>query len=447
MSHASSRALPKLTEGSIPKHLIRLAIPSSLGMIFNTLYNLSDFWFAGRISVDALAGISIAGTVFFLLIAAGIGLQIGASAVIAPAVGANNATDAQRWAREIIGLSLVISALVMFIGWLATAPLVKLLGAEPHVAPYAITYINYVLLATPAFMLSFAAAGVLMAHGDTKSNRNALAVGFVINLLLNPLFIFVFHWGVAGLAIATGLVKVGSAFYLLKKIGDATAQAPPTPAFTLLDWPVILRQVLPASFNMLTVILGGFITVAIIGRFGSQHVAGYSIGLRLEQLLLLPALGMNSAVMALAGQNLGAGMHLRVKQTYYSALGIGLVMAAVSIPVMVFLSPQLMTFFTEDPSIIATGSTYLRIDAIAFYAYVVLFLTTASLQAMQQPIFPMVMGIARQLLVPMAVNVALVVYLGYPMITVFYTLITVVVIASLISHAYTRHKLNQLILQ
>jgi len=421
-------AQPKLTEGSVTRHLIRLAIPSSMGMVFNTLYNLSDFWFAGRISSDALAGVSIAGTVFFLLIAAGIGIQIGASAVIAPAVGANNSEAAQRWTREIVGLSLAISALIIGIGWFATPSLVFFLGAEPNVAPHSIVYVRTILVTTPAFMLGFAAAGILMAYGDTKSNRNALGIGFIVNLVLNPLFIFVFHWGVAGLAIATGIVNTPV----------------PRPAFNVNRWPELLAQVLPASFNMLTIIIGGFITVAIIGRFGSEHVAGYSIGLRLEQLLLLPALGMNSAVMAIAGQNLGAGNTQRIADTYFAGLKIGLAMAAVSIPAMVFLSPQLMTFFTQDAAIIDTGATYLRIDAIAFYAYVVLFLTTATLQAMQQPVFPMVLGIARQVVVPVSVNVLLVVFLGYPMISVFYTLIVVVVISALIAHFFTCWRLRLL---
>jgi len=156
---SQSRSEPKLTEGSIPQHLVRLAIPSSLGMIFNTLYNLSDYWFAGRISSDALAGVSIAGSVFFLLIAMGIGLQIGASAVIAPAVGANDTAEAKRWSAEVIGLSIVISAIVMVLGWFLTEPMVLLLGAEPHVAPYAITYIQYTLLVVPAFLVGFVRLG------------------------------------------------------------------------------------------------------------------------------------------------------------------------------------------------------------------------------------------------------------------------------------------------
>ena len=434
-----------LLEGAISRHLVRLAIPSSMGMIFNTLYNLSDYWFAGRLSSEALAGVSIASSVFFLLIAAGIGLQIGASAVIAPSVGAKNTTDAQGWSREVIGLSLLTSILIMVLGWIFTEPLVNLLGAEPNVAPFAVTYIRYTLAAVPAFMVGFAAAGVLMAYGDTKSNRNALAFGLGLNLVLNPLFMFTLGLGVAGLAIATGLIKLVTAFYLLRKIDVVSGGNASRPAFNVVQWVPLLKQVLPASFNMLSVILGSFITVALIGRFGSQHIAGYSIGLRLEQLLLLPALGMNSAVMAIAGQNYGAGNAIRVQQTYHAGLTIGLAMAGVSIPVMVFLSPLLMTFFTDNPAIVATGTAYLRIDAIAFYAYVVLFLTTATLQAIKQPLFPMVLGLARHLVVPVSINVLLVVYFGFPMLSVFYTLIGIVVVSAFTAHLFTRWRLQKLI--
>lgn len=433
-----------LLEGSISKHLIRLAIPSSMGMVFNTLYNLSDYWFAGRLSSEALAGVSIASSVFFLLIAAGFGIQIGASAVIAPYLGANKTVEAKRWSGEVLGLSLLASALIMVLGWWFTVPMVNLLGAESDVAPFAITYIRYTLVAVPAFMVGFAAAGILMANGDTKSNRNALAIGLGLNLVLNPIFMFTFGWGVAGLAIATGLIKIITAFYLLHKIGVVTNEKTPQPAFNMTQWMPLAKQVLPASFNMLSVILGGFITVAIIGRFGSQHIAGYSIGLRLEQLLLLPALGMNSAVMAIAGQNFGAGKSDRVEQTYLESLKIGLAMAAVSIPVMVFLSPLLMNFFTDSPAIVSTGTAYLRIDSIAFYAYVVLFLTTATLQAIKQPLFPMALGLARHLVVPVSINVLLVVYLDFPMLSIFYTLICVVLISAVSAHLFTRWRLSEL---
>lgn len=412
-----------------------------MGMLFNTLYNLTDFWFAGKISSEALAGVSIAGSVFFLLLAVGIGIQTGASAVMAVDVGAGDKEKAAEWADHVFGLSLVLSVVVALLGWLFAEPLVVFLGAEPHIAPLSMEYISITLFGAFTFILSFAAAGALMALGDTKSNRNALVAGFFANLVLNPLLTFSLDLGVSGLALATVIIKGLSAIYLYRVLIKETKRIC-KPAFALTPWINLSKQVLPASFNMLTIILGGFITVALLGRFGSQHVAGYAVGLRIEQVLLLPALGLNSAVMAIAGQNHGALNALRVRQTYTIGLLVGLGMAVISIPVMLTLSPAMMAFFTDDPQIQVTGASYLRIDAFAFYAYVVLFLSTAVLQALKQPFFPMALGIARQLVIPVSINVLLVVYLGYPMISVFYTIVSVVVIAAVVAHWYTLRQLR-----
>jgi len=414
-----------------------------MGMIFNTLYNLSDYWFAGKLSDDALAGVSIAGSVFFLILAIGIGIQTGASAVIAPEVGKGDTERVKELVDQVFGLSLGLSVLITFVGLLVAEPLVLFLGAEATVAPLSLEYVTITLLGSFCFVLSFAAAGALMALGDTASNRNALAAGFFANLILNPLLTFSLALGVTGLALATVIIKLASSVYLFwvlsKRLGGWS-----TPKFDIKKWFDLLKQVLPASFNMLTIVLGGFITVSLVGRFGSEHVAGYAVGLRLEQVLLLPALGLNAAVMAISGQNFGAGMASRVQETYHKGLTLGLAMAAVSIPVMLFLSPAMMNFFSKDEAIIATGAAYLRIDAIAFYAYVVLFLSTATLQSMKQPFFPMFLGIARQLVIPVSINYALIVWFGFPMMSIFYTIICVVVLSAVFANWYTRRQLKNL---
>jgi putative MATE family efflux protein len=410
-------------------------------MVFNTLYNLTDFWFAGLLSDEALAGVSIAGNVFFLLLAIGIGIQTGASAVIATEVGAGRSQSVDYWVNQVLGLSLLLSAVVTVFGFLFAQPLVVFLGAEENIAPLSLEYVFITLTGAFTFILSFAFAGILMALGDTKANRNALAAGFLINFALNPVLTFALQLGVSGLALATVLIKALSAVYLylvLRRKFNISSR----PTFSLRAWMSLLKQVLPASFNMLTIIVGGFITVSLLGRFGSQHVAGYAVGLRIEQVLLLPALGLNTAVMAIAGQNYGHGNMDRVRQTYITGLKAGLFMALICIPIMLTLSPLMMDVFTNDADIINTGTTYLKIDAIAFYAYVVLFLSTAVLQAMKQPLFPMVLGIARQLVFPVSINFALIVYFGFPMISVFYTIISVVVVSSAIAHWYTLRQLR-----
>lgn len=413
-----------------------------MGMLFNTLYNLSDFWFAGKVSEDALAGVSIASSVFFLLLAVGIGVQTGASAVIAPEVGRQDTAGVANWVDQVMGLSLFLSLIILLVGLLSAQPLVLFLGAEAHVAPLAMEYVTITLWGAWSFIMGFAAAGALMALGNTRSNRNALAAGFLINLILNPILTFVLGLGVTGLALATVLIKAAASIYLFAVLARELGRWS-VPRCDLRKWLILLRQVLPAGFNMVTIILGGFITVALVGRFGSEHVAGYAVGLRLEQVLLLPALGLNAAVMALAGQNLGAGHMDRVQASYTSALKVGLIMAAISIPIMIFLSPALMSLFTDDATIQRTGAVYLRIDAIAFYAYVVLFLGTATLQAMQQPLFPMCLGILRQLVIPVSINYGLIVHGGFPMVTIFYTIIGVVVVSAVVSHVFTWRQLRR----
>jgi putative MATE family efflux protein len=423
--------------------MIRLSIPASMGMVFNTLYNLTDIWFAGYIGDAALAGMSIAGSVFFLLLSIGIGLQAGASAMIAPGVGRGETSEAKVWINNVSGMAIGFSAFSFMLGVFAARPLVALLGAEPHVEPLALEYLWVTLVGSIGFTLSFGAAGALMALGDTKSNRNALSIGFFANFVLNPLFTFGFGLGVTGLALATVVIKLATAFYLLRVLAKRL-NISIRPAFDWQRWQALLKQVLPASFNVLTIILGGFITMALIGQFGSNHVAGYTVGLRLEQVLLLPALGLNSAVMAIAGQNMGAGNNARVAETYQKSLLFGLVMALVSIPIMYFLSPLMMGLFTDSESIKSTGVTYLRIDTLAFYAYVVLFQSVAVLQAMQKPMFPMYLGIARQLVIPGVINYVLIVHWGYPMVSMFYTIVIVVMISAVVAYFYTKREIGRL---
>ncbi len=432
-----------LTTGSISTHLVALAVPAAMGMIFNTLYNLTDFWFAGMLSDNALAGVSIAGSVFFLIIGGSIGMQTGTTAMIAAEVGKGNSGAALDWLDQSTGLGIVISLLCICLGMFVADPLITFLGADSAVAPYAKQYVTIVLCGCISFVLAGIAAGALMALGDTVSNRNALAVGLVANFIINPLLIFVLELGVAGLALGTVIIKISSAVYLywvLKKRLGRWVQ----PRFNFGLWSELLAQVAPASFNMLTIILGGFITVAFVGRFGSQHVAGYSVGLRLEQILLLPALGLNSAVMALVGQNFGANKPARILEIYKKAMAVGLAIALVSIPIMIFFSPVMLSFFGSNTDMISTGTTYLRIDAIAFFAYVVLFVSVASLQAIKKPLFPMYLGLARQLIVPASINYLLIVVYKLPMITMFISTVTVVLCSAVVSHLYTWKKLKAL---
>lgn len=196
--------------------------------------------------------------------------------------------------------------------------------------------------------------------------------------------------------------------------------------------------------NMLTIIVGGFITIYFIGRFGDEAVAGYSVGVRIEQLLLLAAMGLNVAVMAVAGQSYGAKNYQRVKDTYHQALKLGFVVSLLAMPLMVFLSPLMMGQFSSDEKITAIGVYYLRVDALAFFGYVLLFNSVAVLQAIKQPIFPMVIGVLRQMVLPTLANFMLIVVFDYDVHAIFWAIVCIVLSSAVLMLVYTERRLNQL---
>jgi putative MATE family efflux protein len=412
-----------------------------MGMMFDTLYNLTDNWFAGMISDNALIGLSIASIVFILLIALTIGLQSGTSAMVAPDYAKKNHQDVQSWIANSLGIGLFMSVLVLIVGINFADDLMALLSEDTLAKDQAWDYLFIIILGNGAYAISSVCAGALIAMGNTSIYRNVLVVGFFGNLALNPLLTFQFDMGIKGLALATMIIKLSSAIYLFHALKTKT-KIYSWPEFEMRHWAVILKQVLPASFNFLTIIIGAFIIVAFVGRFGSEAVAGYSVALRIEQVMLLPVLGLSSAVMAIVGQNFGVQSFDRIQDTFKQTLKLGLIISLVFMPIMIFAAPVLMNFFSKNEQIIAAGALYLRADAFAFYGYLMIFTCVAVLQAIKQPNFPLIIGVLRQLILPSLVNYILIVKLAYPLPYLFWSTVVIVILSALIIYEYTRRQLN-----
>ena len=432
-----------LTRGPIYKHMIRIGIPAALGMVFNTLYNLTDNWFAGRISDVALSGLSIASIVFAMFLALGMGLQSGTSAMVAADLGTKDAEKVRTWINCSHGITWFLSLLILALGLMFADDLLGFLSDDETVIAVAWDYTSVILYGNVFFNITSMAAGALIAHGNTSSYRNVLVVGFFANWLLNPLFIYVFDFGVAGLAWSTLVIKLGSSVYLLMVLKNEVLSWS-IPAYNWDHWKQLLSQILPSSMNMLTIIIGGYITIYFISQFGDDPVAGYSVGIRIEQLLLMPALGLNAAVMALVGQNFGAQNIDRVKETYFKSLKLALLISLFFIPTMIFLSPLMMTQFTDNEKIIKVGVDYLRIDAVAFYGYMMLFCSNAVLQAIKQPIFPMIIGIMRQMVLPIIAFYLLINVMNQGLYSIFWAIVTIVLSSSIFAVLYTYRKVKSL---
>lgn len=392
-----------LTKDPIPHLLRKIAIPASVGMFFNTMYYLVDNFYAGMLSSTALAGISLAAPIYFMGLAVSIGVGQGTNALVGNAQGAGDQQLAEQIGGRAISFSW-ISAFIIGLLILISAPtLFAMMSAEGSYTGDAMKYLS-IILPTLAFMAhGMVANGILNSLGDTTSFRNSLLVAFLANIVLDPLLMFGFGWGVYGLAAATALTQLGSSIYLTIKVRQSKLGNCFTFNNLIPDWQqynAIIRQSVPASGNMFLIALGSLIITAAVARFGEHAVAGLGIALRIEQLVLLPTIGLNIAVLSLVSVNFGAQHYHRMEKVALDSISIGAIMMVLGGIVIFTFAYPLISLFADNVTVIEIGVSYLRVEAIVLPAYVLAFVSGAVLQGMKRPAIPMYFNIVRQLLLP-----------------------------------------------
>ncbi len=397
-----------LTTGSIYKHVRQIAIPASVGYLFNTLYNVVDTFYAGKLSTDSLAGMTISFPIFFIVIALSSGLGSGTTALNAIALGKKDFKTYHSLAKNVVILGVILSILVMFVAPALTEFLFNLSGASGEAKQLGVNYTVTIFYGVFFFIMNSILNGFLNAQGDTKTYRNFLILGFLLNLILDPLFIY--GWfgipklGTVGVALATVIVQVIGTIYMTFKVIKS-------PIFELKRFLKehfsstasrnILRQGLPSSLNMATIALGVFVINYFILLYGSNAtIAGYGAAVRIEQLVLLPALGLNIAVLTITGQSYGAENLQRIKDIYKISIQIGVIIMLTGSVIIYPFAPLLIKIFNNDPAVIEAGTTYLRIEVLAFASYVFLFNGVASMQGIKKPNFAVFIGLYRQIVLP-----------------------------------------------
>ena len=385
-------------------HFRTLAIPAAFGMLFTTLYNVVDVYYAGLLSTEAQAGLAIGYQAFFILMAVGFGLSSALSTLVSNAKGSGDAAEAQRYVVQGLAFGGVITASCMVIGWFLGPELIVLVSEPGAYRDAAMGYFYWLIFALPGFLLAYGGNGILQAHGDSRSMQRALMAAFIANIGLNPLFMFGLPgvWsgmGFNGIAAATIISQTGVMVYILVRIFrlevmksvQITAFQPDKDSFRK-----IFAQLLPAGSAMIIMFISGFVVQFALKTFGGHAVAAYGVALRIEQILLLPVLGMTGALLPIAGQNFGAQKYDRVRKALKYCWGVGFAMTALATPILFFGGTFVMALFSNDPDVIRAGSSYLRVDAFLFPVYMMLFSINSLLQAFKQAIWTLWISVYRQ---------------------------------------------------
>ena len=409
-----------LTTDPIPQLTWRIALPASVGMFFNTMFNFVDTYCAGLLGTEALAALSVSFPLFFLMIAVGSGLSQGATAMISHALGAADVVSARRLFAQSLVFAILAGLMLTMFGLLAGPTSFRLLGAEGTWLAQTLSYMNVIFSGAMFFVVSMALNAGLSAQGETRVYRNFLIVGFFANCVLNPLLMW--GWsivpalGVAGLALSTVIIQVGGCVMLWKgvsktKLAEGLSAADFRPDLKSIR--EIAGQSIPAALNMMTIALGIIVMVWYVKHFGQAAVAAIGIATRIEQIVLMPAIGLGTAILSIVGQNHGAGLPNRVREAWLTNIRHGVGMMVLGGALVWMFGGWMMGVLSKDPEVIVIGTRYLRIAAITLAAYPILFVTVFMMQGLKRPSYGLWIGIYRQVVAPIAVYHLLAFTLGW----------------------------------
>lgn len=399
-----------LTTDPLPRLVVAIAIPAAMGMLFNTLFNVADMVCAGWLGTEAVAALSVSFPLYFLITAVGSGISQGSTALIAHALGASEQREARRILHQAILISVSAGIIMGVCGILSASSVLRFLGASGSYLDAAALFMWVIFAGSPFFTLMMALNSYLSASGRNTPYRNALVVGFFANCILNPVLMWGLiglpRMGVAGLALATVLVQIGGCLYLVTVILKIHPPHHEEPVSWKPDWKrqqKILRQAIPSTLNMVSIAAGVFILTWFVKSFGTEAVAAMGLGTRIEQIILLPAIGISTAMLSITGQNLGAGFHDRIRDAWILCLKISVSLMIVGGLILVTASERLIGLLTRDPVVIGHGREYLFVSAVTLAAYPILFSTVFMMQGLKKPMYGLFMGLYRQILGPVLI--------------------------------------------
>ena len=447
----------KLTEDPIPYLVIKMALPVSIGFFFHTMFNVVDTYFASKINSVAVAAITISFPIFFMIIAISSGTRQGATALIANAEGSNNKALAKKYLIQTVSFSIIAAVVIMLIGLFSAPYLFKLMHATGDYFNFAIQYTSILLYGCLFIILDSTPTSGLNAVGDTKTYSRVFIIGFFVNLILDPLFIYGYGpippMGVKGIAYATiaaEFIATVYVFYRIKKMTEFFDNITVWDFFPKIQYQLdLLRQALPASLNMFCVSAGFFVITFFASFFPSPDtsnisIASYGIAIRIEQIILLPAIGLNFACLSLTGQNFGALKYHRILEGYLVCLKYGLILMLCGSLLLYFWGGYFMQIFTEDINVINIGQHYLKIAALFAPIIPIINISIALMQGIKQPNYTVFISSFKEIIGAVIIFWLICFYLNYKLEGLWVGILIVNYLSVIIFLFIVNHKMKSI---
>src|SRR5690554_5014291 len=347
------------------KVLMTLSFPIMINNLIQTLYNLVDGIWVSKISSVHFAATAFVFPVNFLFIAIGIGVSVAGTSILSQMVGADREDQAREYAAQLIGISVLLSLAFSIFGVAATPWIVRAMGGTGDLAVYSNIYLRITFLDLPFLFLFYNINSIRNAQGDTVTPTVLSGISAILSMILDPMFIFTFGWGIAGAAWATLLSRALLSVYGIRLImGDENPLRPDFKGFKFNRH--ILRELsrigFPAAIGQSGAAFGFIILNGFIVSYGTATMAAFGMVNRITSLIMQPAMGIGAALTAVIGQNIGARLYDRVRESFRKASLLTLVLGTVGGLLMFFFRDPIVNFFIQskdDPEVITQGIGYL----------------------------------------------------------------------------------------
>ena len=360
----------RLTDMPVSGLVLRLAIPSIITMMVSNLYNIVDTAFVGRLGTSASGAVGIVFGFMAIIQAFGFMFGQGGGSILSRALGARNKEKASLHVSAGFFSSMLCGLLIAIIGFIWLDPIVMFLGSTPTIAPYAKTYIAFILVAAPFMCSSFTLNNFLRYEGKAKLGMLGMMTGAVLNMAMDPIFMFVLDMGIAGAGLATAISQLIGWTILVSMFRQGKTESVLSVRKALQVTPAIVGNIAATGFpSLLRQGLHSLTTVVLNAQcaiFGDAAVAAMSIVSRLTFFTFSFALGVGQGFQPVSAYNYGAKRYSRIRQSYRFTIMAAESIIVVGVIILIVFAPELVRLLRNDTAVVMIGKRALRLQALAY---------------------------------------------------------------------------------
>lgn len=351
-------------EESISKLLVKFSVPATVGMVVAATYNIVDTIFIGRLGSEAIAALSIAFPIQMILGAIGVGIGIGAASLISRSLGAGNNEQAERALGQVISLALAFGLVIYVASYFYLRPLLIIFGASSEILGFTEDYTSVITSWSVMFFMIMSLNNVVRAEGSPLLSMKVMIASSLINIVLDPIFIFLLDMGVKGAAVATVLAKSIGALVLLLHFTRGRSNLVFEAGNMKPEWTTIrdiFKIGFPSMLRLFSKNISLTITNIILAGYGHIPIAAMGLYFRLLMLIVMPVVGFSQGLLPIIGYNYGARKSNRIREAMIKGFLISTGFITL-LTLIVYVSPEtFLRFFTDEPELIEMGRYSLRI--------------------------------------------------------------------------------------